>query len=136
MSTSKPNSKLRVVRGGAWFHARTLARTAFRNSIHPVDRYNHIGFRVVCASPTNIYLEIEEELRRLKLVAQSILPSDIALVDVVYRPFDMSAFGKKGYNVTLTRGPYRVISANFNTRHPTDDEVKAKVTRCIEVLND
>ena len=45
-------SAVRVLRGGSWFRTPDLLRSAFRNSLGPVDRYYFIGFRVVCSSPS------------------------------------------------------------------------------------
>ena len=41
----------RVVRGGSWGNFQDYARTANRNCYDPYDRYNHLGFRLRCASP-------------------------------------------------------------------------------------
>ncbi|MBL8425746.1 MAG: SUMF1/EgtB/PvdO family nonheme iron enzyme [Candidatus Accumulibacter phosphatis] len=41
----------RVVRGGSWGSAREYARCAFRFGPHPGDRYDYLGFRVLCVSP-------------------------------------------------------------------------------------
>ncbi|MDS4042035.1 MAG: SUMF1/EgtB/PvdO family nonheme iron enzyme, partial [Candidatus Competibacter sp.] len=41
----------RVVRGGAWFDARSVARAAFRFFNAPVNRLFNVGFRVAWASP-------------------------------------------------------------------------------------
>jgi formylglycine-generating enzyme required for sulfatase activity len=38
----------RVLRGGSWNFSRDDARAAFRYGSHPGDRYNGLGFRVVC----------------------------------------------------------------------------------------
>jgi formylglycine-generating enzyme required for sulfatase activity len=41
----------RVVRGGSWFNLQGYARAAYRFSYTPDDRYDSLGFRVVCSSP-------------------------------------------------------------------------------------
>ena len=38
----------RVVRGGCWFFNALLCRSAIRGGIEPTDRYDILGFRVVC----------------------------------------------------------------------------------------
>ena len=43
--------KSRALRGGCWFDGRVFARCAYRYGNHPNDRYNYVGFRLVCASP-------------------------------------------------------------------------------------
>ena len=44
-------SVLRVLRGGAWDDGAAGARSAARDFNLPVDRLNHLGFRVLCVSP-------------------------------------------------------------------------------------
>jgi formylglycine-generating enzyme required for sulfatase activity len=39
-----------VVRGGSWNNNRENARCAYRNSTHPGNRNNNLGFRVLCVS--------------------------------------------------------------------------------------
>ena len=39
-----------VVRGGSWNNHRNLARSAARNWLSPLNRYDSVGFRVLCAS--------------------------------------------------------------------------------------
>ncbi len=41
----------RAVRGGSWSLDRAFARRASRYGLHPDDRFDFIGFRLVCASP-------------------------------------------------------------------------------------
>ncbi len=41
----------RVLRGGSWALYLIVARAVFRNNLHPADRYNLIGFRVVWCRP-------------------------------------------------------------------------------------
>ena len=41
----------RVVRGGSWGSDQGIARSAFRSSDAPGDRFSDLGFRVVCSSP-------------------------------------------------------------------------------------
>jgi formylglycine-generating enzyme required for sulfatase activity len=41
----------RVVRGGSWDYFLVLARSAGRNRHDPYDRFDDLGFRVLCASP-------------------------------------------------------------------------------------
>ena len=45
------NSALRVLRGGSWGNL-NLSRSAIRNDVHPDNRYNDIGFRVVVGAQT------------------------------------------------------------------------------------
>ena len=40
----------RFLRGGSWFYDPQYCRSAYRNHNAPVDRYNKIGFRVVCSA--------------------------------------------------------------------------------------
>jgi hypothetical protein len=42
---------IRMLRGGAWVYNSENARSASCNGFQPVIRFNHCGFRVVCASP-------------------------------------------------------------------------------------
>ena len=41
----------RELRGGAWDVYSDYARVDYRVGNHLVDRYNYVGFRVVCSSP-------------------------------------------------------------------------------------
>jgi formylglycine-generating enzyme required for sulfatase activity len=41
----------RVVRGGSWFSVAGSARSAARDYGVPVNRYDIVGLRVLCASP-------------------------------------------------------------------------------------
>jgi formylglycine-generating enzyme required for sulfatase activity len=41
----------RVLRGGSWGSNLGGARAGFRDRFHPDDRYDAVGFRVVCSSP-------------------------------------------------------------------------------------
>ena len=41
----------RVVRGGSWLLNRHDARASYRGYVHPVNRHDDLGFRVVCVSP-------------------------------------------------------------------------------------
>jgi hypothetical protein len=41
----------RVLRGGSWNDNQDNARADYRNVNHPVNRNDHYGFRVLCASP-------------------------------------------------------------------------------------
>ena len=45
------NSNLRVRRGGSWFDDPWWCRSACRYDHGPGDRFNYIGFRVVCSAP-------------------------------------------------------------------------------------
>ena len=49
--TSVGGDARRVVRGGSWDDYRESARCAYRDCNDPGDRYDVIGFRVVCVSP-------------------------------------------------------------------------------------
>jgi formylglycine-generating enzyme required for sulfatase activity len=40
-----------VLRGGSWGSNLGGARAGFRDRFHPDDRYDAVGFRVVCSSP-------------------------------------------------------------------------------------
>ena len=41
----------RVLRGGSWNDIRDDARASFRYDVDPDDRFNDVGFRVVCFRP-------------------------------------------------------------------------------------
>jgi Uncharacterized conserved protein len=43
----------RVLRGGSWDFAQDYARSATRFRFNPYDRYDNVGFRVVCLSPSS-----------------------------------------------------------------------------------
>ena len=43
---------LRVLRGGSWNNNQDNARSANRNRNNPDFRFNYVGFRVVCLSPS------------------------------------------------------------------------------------
>ncbi|MFM7325435.1 MAG: formylglycine-generating enzyme family protein, partial [Nodosilinea sp.] len=45
------DDRYRLVRGGSWYGDPVGCRSASRNRNGPNDRYNLIGFRVVCAPP-------------------------------------------------------------------------------------
>jgi len=49
--TSPGGEGSRVVRGGSWYYYQSLARAANRAHYHPHYRFDHFGFRLVCASP-------------------------------------------------------------------------------------
>jgi formylglycine-generating enzyme required for sulfatase activity len=49
--SNKDWSDARVLRGGSWISTRDIARSAGRIRDNPFNRYNSIGFRVVCSSP-------------------------------------------------------------------------------------
>lgn len=42
------DNQFRLLRGGSWLDYPDRCRSAYRNSIIPVNRFNYIGFRVVC----------------------------------------------------------------------------------------
>jgi formylglycine-generating enzyme required for sulfatase activity len=44
---------LRVLRGGSWYLNQVSARAADRNWNLPFNRFNAVGFRVVCLSPSS-----------------------------------------------------------------------------------
>lgn len=41
----------RVCRGGSWIDYPRYCRSAYRSNLNPDDRFNAIGFRVVCSAP-------------------------------------------------------------------------------------
>ncbi|MGE0885548.1 MAG: SUMF1/EgtB/PvdO family nonheme iron enzyme [Blastocatellales bacterium] len=41
----------RVLRGGSWFFNRDLARAVYRGRVHPANRYDSLGFRLVSCRP-------------------------------------------------------------------------------------
>ena len=43
----------RVLRSGSWNHFQVNARSAYRGRGSPSNRNNHLGFRVVCLSPSS-----------------------------------------------------------------------------------
>ncbi|MEE8524945.1 MAG: SUMF1/EgtB/PvdO family nonheme iron enzyme [Thermoanaerobaculia bacterium] len=47
------DGKARPLRGGSWWHAATGLRSAIRLGHRPVNRYDLIGFRVLCAPPSS-----------------------------------------------------------------------------------
>ncbi len=49
--TSLEGDASRVLRGGSWLSVPVSVRASIRLWFNPVDRYNGIGFRVVCSSP-------------------------------------------------------------------------------------
>jgi formylglycine-generating enzyme required for sulfatase activity len=42
---------LRLLRGGSWFNEPHICRSAYRNSNHPGNRNDNVGFRVCCLPP-------------------------------------------------------------------------------------
>jgi formylglycine-generating enzyme required for sulfatase activity len=48
---AKGDPNQRVVRGGSWNDYSWYCRSAYRYTFNPVNRYNDIGFRVVCSAP-------------------------------------------------------------------------------------
>jgi len=46
--TTGGDSNYRSLRGGSWDYDPRYCRSAFRNSLRPVVRYDYVGFRVVC----------------------------------------------------------------------------------------
>jgi formylglycine-generating enzyme required for sulfatase activity len=51
---ARGSTRPRVVRGGSWRFSRDLARCADRGWFNPVSRYDYVGFRVVCSSPSKV----------------------------------------------------------------------------------
>ncbi|OLP18943.1 hypothetical protein BST81_08505 [Leptolyngbya sp. 'hensonii'] len=51
---SNDKSASRVRRGGSWDLIPWFCRSAYRDLYSPVDRYNNIGFRVVCIAPRTL----------------------------------------------------------------------------------
>jgi CBS domain-containing protein len=49
--TAEGGEESRVLRGGCWDSSQFNARAGYRINLPPRNRYNHIGFRVVCSSP-------------------------------------------------------------------------------------
>ena len=45
------DTQSRVLRGGSWNFNPVNVRASVRNSSRPVDRYDYVGFRVLCSSP-------------------------------------------------------------------------------------
>jgi formylglycine-generating enzyme required for sulfatase activity len=41
----------RMLRGGSWFNGSEYARSASRDRLGPDNRFNGIGFRVLCSGP-------------------------------------------------------------------------------------
>ncbi|EKU96990.1 hypothetical protein Lepto7375DRAFT_0922 [Leptolyngbya sp. PCC 7375] len=41
----------RILRGGSWVSYPRNCRSALRNDFNPDDRFNYVGFRVVCSAP-------------------------------------------------------------------------------------
>jgi formylglycine-generating enzyme required for sulfatase activity len=44
-------NQLRLVRGGSYYDNPVYCRSAIRDRYYPYNRFNVIGFRVVCAPP-------------------------------------------------------------------------------------
>jgi formylglycine-generating enzyme required for sulfatase activity len=49
--TGPGGEESRVLRGGSWGNDPGVARAGFRVGYRPGNRYDFIGFRVVCSSP-------------------------------------------------------------------------------------
>jgi formylglycine-generating enzyme required for sulfatase activity len=47
------NCSYRVLRGGSWYFNQDYARSANRHGDTPNNRFNNVGFRVVCSSPSS-----------------------------------------------------------------------------------
>ncbi|MBK6957637.1 MAG: SUMF1/EgtB/PvdO family nonheme iron enzyme [Nitrosomonas sp.] len=45
------DTQARVLRGGSWDNSPDSVRASVRNDFHPDNRYDNIGFRVLCSSP-------------------------------------------------------------------------------------
>lgn len=45
------DQEYRLLRGGSWSNFPGICRSAFRNSVLPVNRYGNVGFRVCCLPP-------------------------------------------------------------------------------------
>jgi formylglycine-generating enzyme required for sulfatase activity len=48
INKDKVNTNWRLLRGGSWINYPRSCRSAFRNDLHPVNRYYSVGFRVCC----------------------------------------------------------------------------------------
>jgi formylglycine-generating enzyme required for sulfatase activity len=48
--TGSKSGSLRVFRSGSWNHHARIVRSACRNAIHPGDRYDHLGFRLLSSA--------------------------------------------------------------------------------------
>ena len=44
----------KTLRGGSWLYSQVNARAVYRYLIHPANRNNHFGFRVLCCRPPSV----------------------------------------------------------------------------------
>jgi formylglycine-generating enzyme required for sulfatase activity len=52
--TDKNNNDNRLLRGGSWIDTPGCCRSACRDNFTPINRFNYVGFRVVCDSPRTL----------------------------------------------------------------------------------
>ena len=50
-NSEETDTQARVVRGGSWYDSPVSVRSAARDGVHPVNRNDFVGFRVLCSSP-------------------------------------------------------------------------------------
>ncbi|MGF1520661.1 MAG: formylglycine-generating enzyme family protein, partial [Nodosilinea sp.] len=48
------DSKRRILRGGSWNYDPWICRSASRDYFEPDNRYDYLGFRVVCSAPRTL----------------------------------------------------------------------------------
>jgi len=68
-----------------------------------------------------------ESLARIGAIAEKLLPNGVVIAGNVYRPFDMSPFGREGFSLTLYQAPKKMIGINFGVTEPSNDKVEAEV---------
>lgn len=77
-------------------------------------------------------MTIEDNLTHIEQVIKSNLPEGIQLYDLVYRPFNMSPFGGKGYSIYFASIPVTSRAGIRFDNMPSDTKIIERMHLCAE----
>ena len=72
------------------------------------------------------------ELKVIRETVEQYLTDGVVISDIVYRPFNMSVFGREGFSLVLYQSPNKMMGINFGTDTPGDKDIKDGVNRIID----